>query len=381
MITKACRTGLTKKNQRGLLMIEKSVNKSTVMVVDDTPENIKILQNILLEEGYNIRAFPSGEMALTGMEKETPDLILLDIMMPGLDGYSFCDHIKRKERYKNIPVIFISALDTPYDKVKAFYMGGVDYITKPFQPQEVLMRVRTHLRIKNMQLQLEKHNNHLEELVSDKIKEIKDAQKASILALAKVTEYRDYETGRHNERVSLFCKAISEDLLKDGYYSGIIDSDFISNIYYAAPLHDIGKVGIPDRILLKPGLFLYEEYEIMKGHVTIGGNILDEVKKEYPKNQFINMGIEISSYHHEKWDGTGYNKGLKGEEIPLSARIIAIADVYDALRSKRPYKEPFSHEKSCKIITNSSGTHFQPLMVDKFIELEKEFEKIYEENV
>lgn len=174
---------------------------------------------------------------------------------------------------------------------------------------------------------------------------------------------------------------MSEDLLKDGYYSGIIDSDFISNIYYAAPLHDIGKVGIPDRILLKPGSFLYEEYEIMKGHVTIGGNILDEVKKEYPKNQFINMGIEISSYHHEKWDGTGYNKGLKGEEIPLSARIIAIADVYDALRSKRPYKEPFSHEKSCKIITNSSGTHFQPLMVDKFIELEKEFEKIYEENV
>ncbi len=352
--------------------------KATIMVVDDTPANLKLLEQMLGGQNYRVLGFPRGVMALRAAALNAPDLILLDIDMPEMDGFEVCRRLKADETLKDIPVLFISALIETEDKVKAFFVGGVDYVTKPFQFEEVHARVKTHLRLRWMQRELERHNHQLEDLVQEKVSEISNSQLATIVALSKLAEYRDDETGQHINHTRTYCRLLAEKLRDNTRFSKVISETFIENIYSAAPLHDIGKVSIADNILLKPGKLTSEEFEIMKTHTTVGAMTLESVRAMYPKNGFVNMGICLTRSHHEKWDGSGYPDGLVGEEIPLSARIMALADVYDALRSKRPYKEAFSHEKSRKIIQEGAGKHFDPDVQSAFVAIESKFTEIHE---
>lgn len=363
-----------------------TAHKCNIMVIDDTPANLRLLAGLLEKHGYTVRTQFDGMMALAAIEKEHPDLILLDIDMPRMNGFEVCDRIKAAPRLRDIPIIFISALSDVEDKVHAFQRGGVDYVTKPFQFDEVLARVETHLSLSRCQAELEKHNLHLNELVKEQVKEILarkeellQAQLATILALSKLAEERDDDTGKHIERTRAFCRLLARELAKTKEFDGIIDDQFIENIYQAAPLHDVGKVAIADAILLKPGRLTSEEFDIMKTHTVRGEKTLEAVDLEYPHNVFVQMGIEIASSHHEKWNGSGYPNGISGPQIPLSARIMALADVYDALVSKRSYKDAYSHERSKNIIVDSRGTHFDPAVVDAFLAVEAEFHMILQE--
>jgi len=299
--------------------------------------------------------------------------------MPDMDGFAVCKKFKESKVTCEIPIIFLSALSDTSDKVKAFSIGGVDYISKPFQAEEVLARVNTHLSLRSMQKELERHNHHLEDLVVEKMKELNDSQLATLVAISKLSEFRDLDTGMHIERTRNYCALLAKQLQQIPRDAGVITRSYIENIINAAPLHDIGKVGIPDSILLKPGKLTVDEFEIMKTHVSIGVKALTKVQEMYPKNAFINLGIDLAGAHHEKWNGSGYPKGLQSENIPLSGRIMAVADVYDALRSKRPYKEPLSHKQSLQIIIDDSGTHFDPTIVGALQAIEMQFAKISEE--
>ncbi len=358
--------------------ILENLNEADILVVDDTPANLKMLSSMLKEQGYKTRPVPSGKLALKAAENTPPDLILLDINMPEMDGYEVCQHLKESETLRDIPVIFISALTETMDKLKAFNAGGVDYVTKPFQFEEVRARVETHLRIRHLQMALEKHNLDLEKLVQEQVKEILDSQMSTILALARLAESRDKETGQHLERVQAYCKALATKLSETKRFRGTIDDKYIDNIFHASPLHDIGKVGIADSILLKGGKLTEAEFHIMKEHTNIGAQTLEAVRNRYPNNKFVNMGIAIARSHHEKWDGTGYPDGLAGEDIPLCARIMAYADVYDALTSERHYKDVLSYEESRNMMVVESGTHFDPLLVETFFEIEDKFSEIRE---
>ena len=358
--------------------MDSSPERMTIMIVDDTPANLVILDEMLQGKGYRVLAFPSGKMALKAAMNNPPDLILLDILMPDMNGYDVCKRLKAEDTLKQIPVLFISALNEAEDKVKAFSSGGVDYVAKPFQLEEVLARVETHLHIRQMQMELEKYTLHLENLVKEKVAEISNSQLAAIVALAKLAEFRDDDTGAHIERTQAFCKILAEELRNNQHYAEYITDVRVSNISHAAPLHDIGKVGISDNILLKPGRHTPEESEIMKTHTIIGAKALSSARSKYPNNAFLNTGIVMARSHHEKWDGSGYPDGLSGEDIPLSARIMAVADVYDALRSKRPYKSGFTHEKSCAIILEGAGIHFDPALIVAFKAVELRFADTYE---
>lgn len=356
---------------------EPSSSPVDILIVDDTLANIQILSGMLKQQGYKVRPVLEGAAAIKAAENQVPDLILLDISMPEMDGYEVCTRLKQNPILSKVPVIFISALTESLDKVKAFTVGGVDYITKPFQLEEVRARVENHLRLARLQNELKEYNRHLEEKVVEQVNEISDSQMATILALAKLAEYRDEDTGQHIERIQYFCRLLVERMAESPKYQNLISPMFIENIINASPLHDIGKVGIPDHILLKPGRLNQDEFEVMKTHTVIGFDLLQVVKDRYTKNSFINTGIEISRSHHEKWDGTGYPDGLKGEAIPLSARILAVADVYDALRSKRPYKMGFDHETSCRIILDGVGEQFDPDVIEVFNDLKDRFDRIF----
>ncbi len=341
-----------------------SINKelftyASIVIVDDTPENLKVLSGMLKEKGYEIRPVLNGKQALQVIHNKPPDLILLDINMPNMNGYEVCETLKKEDAFKNIPIIFISALSESLDKVRAFSVGGVDYITKPFQLEEVNARVETHLRLSRLM-------NNLESLVEQKVKEISDSQTATILAMARLAQSRDDSTGTHLERVSGYCQLIAKGLANLPQYQELINVHFIDLIQAASSLHDIGKVGIPDSILLKEGKLTSEEYEIMKLHSTIGSKTLEDVYRYYPQNEFVKMGIEIARWHHEKWDGSGYPDQLVGEAIPLTARIMALADVYDALKSERCYKKALSHDACVKIISQDGGKYFDPVIVEIF---------------
>lgn len=348
------------------------------MIVDDTPENLDLLQSLLKGNGYKIVAFPRGKMALRAALAKPPSLILLDINMPEMDGYEVCMRMKEQPTLKDIPILFISANDDSADKVKGFQVGGVDYVTKPFQIEELKARISTHLSLVGLQKELERYNRHLENLVKEKIKIIEESHISTILAMIKLTEYRDNETGQHIDRTRLLCSLLARKIQELGYYKDKITDEFINTIYNAAALHDIGKIGIPDAILLKPAKLNKEEWEIMKTHTIIGGKTLEAVLEEYKLNDFIMMGQEIALTHHERWNGTGYPYGLVGEKIPLSGRIMTLVDIYDALRSRRPYKEPFTHEMSMKIITLDDAPYFDPIILKAFLEIEEQIVLLYD---
>lgn len=347
-----------------------------ILVVDDNETNLKILSLILSKDGYEIHTTHSPENVIERMETFKPDMILLDINMPKISGYDLCREIKFEEKYKDIPVIFISALADSEDIVKGFNMGAVDYITKPFKSEEVRVRVSTHLKIKQLQEELRIHNAKLEQRVQEQVKEITKTQMETIFSLAKLAQSRDDDTGKHLERVQNYCWLLATELKENSIYKDQIPDDFINNIKYASPLHDVGKVGISDNILLKPGKLTEEEFEIMKTHTIIGYDTLKEVHLKFGSNAFIEMGMVIARSHHERFSGGGYPDNSKGEDIPLAARIMSIADVYDALRAKRVYKEPFSQEKSISIILEGKGTQFDPVIVDAFERIAEKFNEV-----
>lgn len=346
--------------------------KFDILVVDDVLENLKLLIYILKDNAYNVRAVQNGEAAIKAISTKNPDLILLDINLPDMSGFD----ISSKLISSGIPIIFLSGNTDYNSKKRAFELGGVDYITKPFNDFEVLARVQTHLHLKQYREELEEKNKNLESQVINKMQEIYEAQLSTIFAISKLAESRDDDTGKHIERVSTYSKILAEFLLNSINNNYKIDEIFCKNIYYSSSLHDIGKIAIPDNVLLKTGKLDSREYEIIKTHTTIGANNLKEVLKMYPNNSFITMGVEIAQNHHEHWDGSGYPSGLKHEKIPLSARIVAIVDVYDALCSERVYKKALSHEDALSFIKEKSGIYFDPYLVDIFISHSNIFENI-----
>ena len=360
-----------------------SNGKFTVLVVDDSDMNRDLLLRRLRKMDLDLFEAGNGEEALKTMEQHSFDLVLLDIMMPVMDGYETLEHMQKNEDTQRIPVIMITALDDVDSAVRCIDMGAVDYVTKPFNPTLLKSRVTACLERKrlsdedeNRRLQTELSNEYLSEQVREKVREISQSQLAAIFAMSKLAESRDPETGEHLERMREYCKILSEQLSRMPKYRPTIDREFVDNIYAASPLHDIGKVGVDDSVLLKPGKLNAEEWEQMKLHPVIGAETLREVDRQHPGNSFIKTGIAIAEGHHEKWDGSGYPHGLAGENIPFVARILALGDVYDALTSKRCYKEAFSHEKSVSIILEGDGNHFDPDIVLAFRETETEFQSI-----
>lgn len=335
---------------------------ATIMVVDDTPLNIRLLSRILQVEGYRVRAFSNGPEALAAAQAEPPALVLLDITMPDMDGYEVCATLKANPLTADIPVLFISALSQPTDKVRAFSVGGVDYVTKPFDRSEVMARVATHLELRRLR----------EEQVAE-------SWLATILALSKLAESRDDDTGKHIERVQTYCGTLAAKLAAGGQLNGPEGAGFVETLVQASPLHDIGKVGLPDAVLLKPARLNDEEFAVMQRHTVLGAQTLQAVTATYPHNTYLNMGIEVARWHHERWDGSGYPDGLLAGEIPIAARIVAVADVYDALRSARCYKPAFSHERTRDLIRSAGGKHFDPLLIAVFDDLEDEFRRIHAE--
>jgi putative two-component system response regulator len=358
-------------------------DRDTVLMVDDNPTNLQVLQATLEGEGYRRLAARDGASALAVSAKAEPDLILLDIMMPGMDGYEVCRRLKSDPATYDIPVIFLSALEETQEKVKGLELGAVDYITKPFEPAEVLARVNTHLTLRCLQrelrranAQLKALNQNLEQKVEDRSRELVHSRDGIIFALAKMTEARDDATGKHLERICRYVEILARQLAKT---DPAMTEEWIQTVVKTAALHDIGKVGIPDGILLKRGQLTAQERKIMETHPAIGGDTLLELREEMEGGgPFLSRAIEITLGHHEKWDGTGYPFGIKGEAIALSARLVAVADVYDALVSSRIYKTGMPHRDARRHIQEGSGKHFDPRVVEAFLACQEEFQEVAE---
>lgn len=325
--------------------------KADILVVDDTVANLQLLSNILKEEGYKVRPAMNGKMALQAVKQKAPNLILLDIKMPDMDGYEVCKVLKDNMETRDIPVLFISALNDSADKVQAFSLGGVDYITKPFQFDEVKARVATHLQLRDYQ-------ENLQEKIEEGLAEIRllnqeimDTQREVLVTMGEICETRSHETGQHVKRVAEYSYLLAT-------LAGLEEAELIKQ---ASPMHDIGKMAIPDSVLNKPGKLDAEEWKIMKTHTSLGHQMLSASKRP-----IIKMASTIALEHHEHWDGGGYPQGLSGEDIHIAGRITALADVFDALGCKRCYKEAWPEEKVLNVLREERGRQFDPRLIDLF---------------
>jgi putative two-component system response regulator len=370
-------------------MNDQHVMRHTVLVVDDTPANITVLGETLRPH-YQVRVAISGERALRAVAlSPRPDLILLDIMMPDMDGYEVLNALKADEATRDIPVIFITAMDSVESETQGLALGAVDYITKPLNPDIVLARVRTHIELSQARSRLNDQNAWLEREVSRRMRENALIRDLSLRALACLAEVRDTETGNHILRTQSFVDLLARHLADHPDYRAALAGERLGMAVKSAPLHDIGKIGIPDSILLKPGRLTPEEFEVMKAHPLIGAQAItrameralagsDEVLGNLADGAFAFMETarEIALGHHEKWDGSGYPAGLKGDEIPISARLMALADVFDALLSRRIYKPSMSFDEVSRIIVAERGRHFDPVIVDAFLALRPRFAEV-----
>ena len=351
--------------------------KPVILIVDDTPDNITLL-SALLKDRYRLKIATNGMKALQiAAAAPRPDLILLDIMMPELDGYETCRRLKADRATADIPVIFLTAKIRPEDEEMGLSLGAADYIAKPISPAIVRSRVATQISLKQVRECLQDQNRHLEHLVAERTQELVRMQDATILAMALLAETRDNETGNHIRRTQHYVAALARQLSAHPRFCDELSAENIDLLFKSAPLHDIGKVGVPDRILLKPGKLDADEFEIMKLHTVYGRDAIISLEKYLgASNEFLRFAREITYSHQEKWDGSGYPQGLKGDAIPISARLMAVADVYDALISRRIYKPPFSHEKAVGIMREGRGTHFDPDVLDAFLEIQDAFRDI-----
>jgi putative two-component system response regulator len=352
----------------------------TVLLVDDTPNNLAVLSDLLLPH-YRIRVAASGRRALDiAVTEPRADLILLDVMMPEMDGYEVLARLKDEPATRDIPVIFVTALDSVEDEQRGLSVGAVDYITKPFRPAIVLARVRTQLELKRAGDLLRDHNVFLEAEVERRMADNRLIQEVSIHALARLAEVRDPETGNHLRRTQEYVRTLARGLQAHPRFGAYLTDQVIANLAVSAPLHDIGKVGIPDHILLKPGKLTAEEWTIMKTHAKLGSDAIAQAERDASRPvEFLRVAKEIAHYHHEKWDGSGYPDGLAGDAIPISARLMALADVFDALISRRVYKEPMPFAKARDIIVADSGRHFDPDVVNAFVAAYARFSEIAEQ--
>jgi putative two-component system response regulator len=347
---------------------------ANILIVDDTTSNLVILAEMIKSIGYIARPVTNVRQALAAISVEKPQLILLDISMPEIDGFDFCEIVKQDPFMKDVPIIFISALNSTEDKVKGFKLGAVDFISKPFELEEITLRVNTHLKIFQMQNELKIHNKQLFKMFNNQVKKVTDEQKQLIYVLSQMVDTREDMDGEHIKRVVEYCKLLAMSLQFIPKYEKQVTAVFLDSLQMAAPLHDIGKVFIRDDIILKNGPLSKEEMDIVKKHTTDGAKKIGEMSL-YGDNETIKMAVEIAKYHHEKWDGTGYPEGLKGEEIPLSARILSVVDVYDILTSNRCYRDAYSHEEALEIMEEESGKSFDPEIIRVFMKLQKRFQK------
>jgi putative two-component system response regulator len=364
-------------DNNGFTMTGQNKTKPTILIVDDTPDNIMLLSR-LLKDKYNTKVATNGTTALS-IAASSPDidLILLDVMMPDVDGYETCRQLKANPATADIPVIFLTAKGLVEDEAMGLTMGAVDYLTKPISPPILFARVATQLTLKHARELLQNQNENLEKKVAERTMQLSLMQDATIMAMATMAETRDNETGNHIRRTQNYVQALARELAPHPRFSSVLTEKNIELLFKCAPLHDIGKVGIPDRILLKPGKLDSDEFEIMKLHTVYGRDTIMIVEKFIGgSNDFLTFAREIAHSHQEKWDGSGYPENLVGEAIPVSARLMAVADVYDALISKRVYKPAFSHQEAMDIMKKGRGTHFDPDILDAFFVIEAKFAQI-----
>jgi putative two-component system response regulator len=361
-----------------------------IFIVDDVPENIQIalahLKSLDLEFAYAT----SGEQAIERMRSRTPDLVLLDVMMPGMDGFETLQELRTIEAAQSIPVIFLTARSEPEDVAKGFELGGVDYITKPFHGVELRSRVRNHLELHRYRMDLEQTVRERTKTLEERTKTLEERTReadllkdVTIVAMGELAEHRDTDTGGHIQRTSDFVRALAQNLYDTGKFLEVLTPAYITLLHKTAPLHDIGKVGIPDAILLKQGRLDRLEFEIMKKHAEYGEEVIDKlIMKAGESMAFLQCAKDLVGSHHEKYDGSGYPRGLAGTAIPLAGRIMAVADVYDALRTRRAYKPALTHEQTMRIIVNEEGRsrHFDPDVYDALIRVEREFAAIAQRN-
>jgi len=353
------------------------VHRPKIMVVDDTADNLALMAG-LLKDHYRVSLASSGEKALKlAHDEEPPDLILLDIMMPGMAGTEVCIALKDDPATRHIPVIFLTSMSATEDEQHGLELGAVDFITKPVNPPIVLARVETQLKLKLAADFLRDKNSFLEEEVARRTREVAAIQDVTIQAMASMAETRDNETGNHIRRTQHYVKLLAEHLREHPRFADVLTDAYISTLFKSAPLHDIGKIGIPDRILLKPGKFTPDEFEIMKTHCKLGRDAIQQAEDRLGmKVEFLTIAKEIAYGHQEKWNGSGYPEGLSGDDIPVSARLMAVADVYDALISRRVYKEGMPHAKAEQIMIDGRGSHFDPDILDAFIACADKFRAV-----
>jgi putative two-component system response regulator len=361
--------------------------KPNILVVDDQLENLLILDDLLATD-FIVHTASRGEQALATVAAGTPiDIILLDVIMPGINGFEVCRRLKASPQTNNIPILFLTSLDSIADETEGFTVGGEDFIHKPFSAPVVLARIHTHLQLANNRRDLALRNENLELLVNERTRElirqkqeVINAQDATIIAFCALAEARDNETGNHIRRTQNYVRVLAELLRNHPRFCDELNDDVILQLYKSAPLHDVGKVAIPDAILNKPGKLTAEEWEIMKQHTEFGREVIAQVEQNSGSEaSFLRYARQIAYSHHEKWDGSGYPQGLVGDVIPASARFMAVADVYDALISRRVYKQGYSHEQAIAIISEGQGRHFDPDIVEALLKNDGLFQKIAQE--
>jgi putative two-component system response regulator len=356
-----------------MAMIDSELARKTVLVVDDAPTNLNLLAS-LLNPNYRVKLAPAGAKALEIAFKSPPDLILLDVMMPGMDGYEVCRHLKSNESTQHIPVIFLTAMQEPEHEARGFEVGAADFIHKPISPAIVRARVKTHLQNKSLQDQLRDRNARLSSELDERMVQLDRLRESTLFVMISFAEFRDESTGNHVKRTQEYVRVLATHLWEQNAHLDVLTPETISLIAKSAPLHDMGKVAIPDSILLKPGKLTDAEFEVMKTHPMHGWEMLRRAALRMGDDtDFLSFAMEIARSHHEKWDGSGYPDHLVGDQIPLSARLMAVADVYDALISRRPYKEPMTHEMARSYIVSHSGAHFDPEIVQAFLALQPHF--------
>jgi putative two-component system response regulator len=341
-------------------------SRKKILLVDDNPVNLKLARNILMRL-YDVFTVPCAEKMFRFLEKTLPDMILLDVLMPGTDGYTAMKLMMEDERTKHIPVIFLTSKSDMGSELEGLSLGAVDYIIKPFIPQLLLKRVETHMLMEKQKEELKYINANLECIVKEKTGAIVALQNAVLATVSELVECRDDVTGVHVERTAQTMRMLVGEMIGRSVYMDELLSWDIELFLQSSQLHDVGKISINDNILLKPGKLTHDEFEEMKKHAIFGEEIINRIQKKTRENAFLTHAKIMAGSHHERWDGSGYPRGVSGRGIPLQGRIMAIADVYDALISKRPYKEPFPHENALRIMWESRGSQFDPVILEAFV--------------
>lgn len=348
--------------------------RKKVILVDDNPINLKLARNTLMGK-YDVFTVPSAEKLFQLLEKTLPDIILLDVLMPEMSGYEAIGILKKDPRTADIPVLFLTSKSDTSSELEGFTLGAVDYIVKPFSPPLLLKRVDVHVLVESQKKELKHINENLQQIVDEKTSAVLELQNAVLKTMSNLVECRDDVTGGHVERTERFLGLLVDEMLLRGVYKDVLDTWDIKLFLQSAQLHDVGKIAIRDNILMKPAPLTKEEFEEMKKHPAFGETVIEKIQQGARESVFLTHAKIMAGTHHEKWDGTGYPRGIAGSNIPLQGRLMAVVDVYDALISERPYKKAFAPEEAVRIITEGSGVQFDPALMDVFIAAAGRFHK------